>query len=239
MNKESIYTRTEMMLGSEAIERLRRARVIVFGVGGVGGHAVEVLVRAGVGAIALVDPDRVGVTNLNRQLIATERTVGRLKVEAMRDRIAEINPECRVECYPVFFGEDNAELVPLDGYDYIIDAIDSVTSKVFLIARASELSVPIVSSMGAGNKLDPTRFRVGDIFSTSHDPLAKAVRTRLRLLGIRRLKVVWSDEDPVGRRERGAPGSISFVPGVVGMILGGEVVKDIAFGASKSGATED
>ena len=239
MNNESIYTRTEMMLGSEALERLRRSRVIVFGVGGVGGHAVEALVRAGVGAVALVDPDRVGVTNLNRQLIATERTVGRLKVEAMRERIAEINPRCQVECYPVFYGEDNAELVPLEGYDYIIDAIDSVASKVFLIARASELSVPIISSMGAGNKLDPTRFRVGDIFSTSHDPLAKAVRTRLRPLGIRRLKVVWSDEEPVGERERGAPGSISFVPGVAGMILGGEVVKDIAFGSSKTGTCEN
>lgn len=228
MTDESIYTRTEMMLGGEGVLRLRSARVIIFGVGGVGGHAAEAIARAGVGRVDLVDPDTVGVTNLNRQLVATRKTLGMPKVDAMRDRIAEINPDCAVDTYPIFYSEETEEKIDLSRYDYIVDAIDSIPSKLLLAKRAKELGVKIISSMGAGNKLDPTRFRVGDIYKTTHDPLARAMRSKLRSLGVDSLKVVWSDEEPFGERAIGAPGSISFVPGAVGLILAGEVIKDIA-----------
>lgn len=228
MTDESIYTRTEMMLGSCGVEKLKAARVIIFGVGGVGGHAVEAIARAGVGKIDLVDPDTVGVTNLNRQLIATEKTLGMPKVEAMRERILEINPSCLVTTYQIFYSEETECEIDLSGYDYIVDAIDSIPSKLLLAKKAKDEGIRIISSMGAGNKLDPTRFRVGDIYKTSHDPLARAMRSRLRALGVDALKVVWSDEEPFGERAAGAPGSISFVPGAVGLILAGEVIKDIA-----------
>ena len=228
MNGENIYTRTEMMLGERGVEKLKAARVIIFGVGGVGGHAVEAIARAGVGKIDLVDPDTVGVTNLNRQLIATEKTLGMPKVEAMRERILEINPSCLVTTYQIFYSEETECEIDLSGYDYIVDAIDSIPSKLLLAKKAKDEGIRIISSMGAGNKLDPTRFRVGDIYKTSHDPLARAMRSRLRALGVDALKVVWSDEEPFGERAAGAPGSISFVPGAVGLILAGEVIKDIA-----------
>lgn len=215
------------MLGDGAIELLRSAHVAVFGVGGVGGYAVEALARAGVGALTLIDADRVSVTNINRQIIATHKTVGQYKTEAARDRIADINPECRVECLNIFYGEDTAESIDLSGFDYVIDAIDSVRSKVMLINRAHTQGVPIISSMGAGNKLDPTRFCVADISRTHTDPLAKAVRTELRRLGINHLKVVFSDEPPINPTSSRVPGSVSFVPSVVGLIMAGEVIKDI------------
>lgn len=221
---ESIYTRTAMMLTDEGVDRLRNSRVAVIGVGGVGGYAVEALARAGVGSLLLVDADRVNITNINRQIIATQKTVGAYKTEAARERIREINPDCTVECINVFYSEKTKDGVDLSGCDFIIDAIDSVGAKVFLISEAKRLGVPVISSMGAGNKLDPTRFRVSDISRTHTDPLAKAVRTLLRKRGINHLPVVFSDEEPRKREGERVPGSISFVPSVVGLILAGEVI---------------
>ena len=231
--------RTAMMLGEGSVEKLRSSRVAVFGIGGVGGYAVEALARAGVGEMHLVDADRVSLSNINRQIIATHKTVGQYKTEAARDRILEINPDARVFTYNLFFGEDTAKSFDFSSFDYIIDAIDSLSSKVLLISLAKEAGVPIVSAMGAGNKLDPTRFEVADISKTEVCPLARAVRVALRKKGINHLKVVYSKELPAllspesdaekcdGKR---APGSISFVPSVMGLILGGEVIKDISNG---------
>ncbi len=224
---ESMYTRTEMMLGCEAIERLKSARVAVFGIGGVGGFTVEALCRAGVGSIAVIDSDRVSVSNLNRQIIATDDTVGMLKTDAAEARIHSINPECRVTKYPIFYSAETADSVDLTDFDYIADCIDSVSAKLHLIKEAKAKNVPIISSMGAGNKLDPTRFRVADIYKTSTDPLARAVRTELKRAGINCLKVVFSDEPPINQGNGRTPGSISFVPSVVGLIIGGEIIKDL------------
>ena len=248
---DNFSTRTKMMLGDDGYSRLVGARVAVFGVGGVGGYAVEALARAGVGAIDLIDMDRVSESNINRQIIATRSTVGKYKTEAARERIFDINPNCTVTEHRVFFGEDTAESFDFSKYDYVIDAIDSVKQKVELIARATEAGTKIISAMGAGNKLDPTRFKVSDISKTAVCPLAKAVRTQLRKRGINHLKVVFSDEEPAvivggkneppsgeekrevlsaeeGYSKRRAPGSISFVPSVMGLILAGEVIKDIS-----------
>lgn len=224
---ENQFTRTEMMLGKEAICRLNSARVAVFGVGGVGGYTVEALARAGVGELHLFDSDTVSVTNINRQIIALHSTVGRLKTEVMEERIADVNPDAKVVCHSIFYGEDTAETVDLSGYDYIVDAIDTVRSKILLITRAKAAGVPIISSMGAGNKLDPTRFEVADIYKTSVCPLARALRTELKKRGIDSLKTVYSKEPPYLSGER-IPASISFVPSVVGLIIAGEVIKDIA-----------
>ena len=224
-SKDTIYTRTEMMLGEDAVARLKAAKVAVFGVGGVGGFTAEALCRAGVGSITLVDSDRVAVSNINRQIIATHSTVGKYKTEAMRERMADINPDCRVTCISEFYSEENE--IPLDGLDYVADCIDSVKSKLHLITRATESGVRVISSMGAGNKLDPTRFTVADISKTHTDPLAKVVRTELRKRGINHLKVVFSDEPPINPSGERTPGSISFVPSVVGLIIAGEIIKDI------------
>lgn len=217
-----------MMLGEDGVERLKRARVAIFGVGGVGGFAAEAIARAGVGNITLIDPDRISVTNKNRQIIALDSTVGENKAEAMRKRILDINKDARVTAYGEFFSEENSDFIDLSEYDYVVDAIDSVKSKIYLIEKANGQGVRIISSMGAGNKLDPTRFRVSDIKKTSVDPLARAIRTELKKRGVESLKVVFSDEPPIGERHIGAPGSISFVPSVVGLIIAGEVIKDIA-----------
>ncbi len=227
---ENQFSRTEMMLGKGAVERLNSARVAVFGVGGVGGFTVEALARAGVGELHLFDSDRVSVSNINRQIIALHSTIGCLKTEAMRDRIADINPTATVKCFSIFYGEDTADTFDLSIYDYVVDAIDSVRSKILLITRAKEAGVPIISSMGAGNKLDPTRFEVADIYKTSVCPLAKAVRTELKRRGVTSLKTVYSKEPPVlsGNTAGRAPGSISFVPSVVGLIIAGEVIKDLS-----------
>jgi tRNA A37 threonylcarbamoyladenosine dehydratase len=216
-----------MMLGREAVSRLSSARVAVFGVGGVGGFTVEALARAGVGELHLFDSDSVSITNINRQIIALHSTVGRPKVEVMRERILDINPAARVEVFHIFYGEDTADEIDLAQYDYVVDAIDSVRSKILLITRAKSAGVPIISSMGAGNKLDPTGFEVADIYKTSVCPLARAIRSELKRRGVDSLKVVYSKEPPVLVGER-TPGSISFVPSVVGLILAGEVIKDIA-----------
>lgn len=228
---ESIYSRTEQVIGRDGLERLKRAHVAVVGVGGVGGFAVEALARAGVGELTLIDSDRVAPSNINRQIIATYTTLGMLKVDAAMQRIVDINPEIKVNTLPIFYSKDTKEL-DLTRFDYIIDAIDSVDSKVHLICEAKRLGIRIISAMGAGRKLDPTRFCVADISKTAVDPLARAVRVRLRKCGIERLKVVYSDEpptDPVGD----APGSISFVPSVMGLILAGEVIKELALGTDK------
>ena len=214
------------MLGKEAVDKLRASHVAVFGVGGVGGFCVEALARAGIGKITLIDADRVAVSNINRQIIATNATVGQYKTEAMKARIADVNPECEVITYEEFYSEENP--IPLDGLDYIADCIDSVRSKLYLITEAKAKDIHIISSMGAGNKLDPTRFTVADISKTHTDPLAKVIRTELRKKGINHLKVVFSDEMPINPGRERTPGSISFVPSVVGLIMAGEIIKDIA-----------
>lgn len=225
-------TRTRMMLGNNGVDRLHHGTVAVFGVGGVGSFAVEALARAGVGKLLLCDSETVAPSNINRQLVAYQNTVGRLKVEVARERIASINPDCVVETFPFFFGEETLEQFPFACCDYVIDAIDSVPSKLLLIETCARQNIPMISCMGAGNKLDPTRFRVGDIYQTSVCPLAKAIRTQCRKRGIRKLKVVWSEELPVHpprvEGKSNPPGSVSFVPSVAGLILAGEVIKEIS-----------
>ena len=223
---ENQFQRTEMLLGTEAIERLKNARVAVFGVGGVGGFVCEALARAGVGKIGLVDKDEVDVTNINRQIIALHSTVGRPKVEVMKERIQDINPEAQVDVYQFFLLRDNTDEFPWDEYDYIVDAVDTVTAKITIIAKAKELGKSVISAMGAGNKLDPTRFKVADIEKTKIDPLAKVMRRELKKRNIRGVKVVYSEEEPVKRLE--TPGSVAFVPSVAGLIIAGEIIKDIA-----------
>jgi len=226
--KESIYTRTEMLLGKEGVEKLKNAKVIIFGVGGVGGYAAEALARAGVGSITLVDSDTVSVTNLNRQIIATLDTVGMYKVDACMQRIVSINKEAKVYTHPIFYDETTKDSIDLSQYDYVLDCIDSVKSKLLLIETAKLSGVSIISSMGAGNKLDPCRFRVCDISKTSVDPLAKVIRVELRKRGINHLKVVFSDEEPIKTAGERLPGSVSFVPAAVGLIMAGEVIKVIS-----------
>ena len=228
------FSRSELLLGKDGIDRLKNAHVAVFGVGGVGGHAVEALARCAVGKIDIIDADTVSVSNLNRQTVALGSTVGRGKTEVLRERILDINPDCQVTAIQRFYSRENADEFDLSQYDYIIDAIDTVTSKIELITRAASLGVKITSSMGTGNKLDPTQFKIEDIYKTSVCPLARVMRTELRKRGIKKLKVLYSKEEPikavaeetVGRH---SPGSVSFVPSVAGLIIAGEVIKDIAF----------
>lgn len=218
------FTRTEPVIGKEGLEKLWNSRVAVFGIGGVGGYAVEALVRAGVGTIDIIDKDDVDVTNINRQIIATQKTVGRDKVEVMKARIAEIDPQITVNAYKEFFLPETEW--DFSVYDYVIDAIDTVTAKLDLVERAKATGVPIISSMGTGNKLDPTRFEVTTINKTSVCPLAKVMRRELKKRGITDLKVVYSQEEPLKQGDR-TPASISFVPPVAGLILAGEVIKDL------------
>ncbi len=226
------FSRSALLAGEEALLRLRSARVIVFGAGGVGGSAVEALARAGVGAIDIVDPDSISESNLNRQILATELTLGQNKAEAAAERIHSINPDCRALAHRVFYSADEHGDIELSEYDYIIDAIDTVSSKLVLISEAESAGVPIICSMGTGNKLDPTRFQVSDIYKTNTCPLAAVIRRECRKRGIRRLSVVWSDEIPrrtvVDGDGRHAPGSMSFVPPVAGMIAAGKVIREIA-----------
>ena len=234
----SQFQRTELLLGSENMEKLRRARVAVFGVGGVGGYAAEALARSGVGALDLIDSDRVSLTNLNRQIIATHRTIGMLKTDAMKERLLSICPDISVTCFPVFALPDNMDTFPFADYDYVVDAVDSVAAKAALAVEADRLGVPIISSMGAGNKLDPSRFRVTDISKTQVCPLARAVRQALKKKGITRLKAVWSDEpplepavlpdgEPLPPGKRSLPGSIVFVPAAAGLLIAAEVIRDL------------
>ena len=214
-----------MMLGEEAVNKLKKSHVAVFGVGGVGGFTVEALARAGVGKITLIDSDTVSVSNINRQIIALISTVGKYKTEAMKERIADINPECEVITVNEFYSEENP--IDLSSFDYVADCIDSVKSKLHLVCEAKAKGINIISSMGAGNKLDPTRFKVADISKTHTDPLAKVMRTELRKNGVNHLKVVFSDEPPINLAGERTPGSVSFVPSVVGLIIAGEIIKDI------------
>ena len=229
------FSRTELLLGTSALEHLSGCRVAVFGIGGVGGYVCEALARSGVGALDLIDDDKVCMSNINRQIIATTKTVGRYKTEVMKERILDINPEAEVNTYNCFFLPENASDFPFDKYDYVVDAIDTVTAKIGLIMKCKEEGIPIISSMGAGNKLDPTQFRVADIYKTNMDPLAKVMRHELKKRGIRKLKVVYSEEKPMtpiggfqqeGKR-RSIPGSTAFVPSVAGLIIAGEVIKDL------------
>lgn len=234
---DDLFARTRLLLGQDGLDRLAAARVAVFGVGGVGGYAVEALARSGVGALDLIDSDTVDATNLNRQIIATVDAIGRSKVEVAAERVASINPSCVVRAHQCFFLPETAGQFDFAAFDYVVDAVDTVSAKIALVEAAFAAGVPIVSSMGAGNKLDPTAFRVADIYETSVDPLARVMRRELRRRGIPSLKVVYSTELPlvpagddmaVKDGTRPAPGSVAFVPSVAGLILGGEVVKDLA-----------
>lgn len=234
------FVRTEMLLGAKTLERLQRASVAVFGLGGVGGYAVEALARSGIGRLDLIDSDTISISNLNRQILATHSTVGMPKVEAAKARILDINPDCVVNTYSVFYTPETAGQFDFTGYDYIVDAIDTVTGKLALAERAFAAGTPIISCMGTGNKLDASAFEVADISKTSMCPLARVMRRELGKRGIRHLKVVYSREEaisPTGWEEEAAslgkrqiPGSVAFVPGAAGLILAGEVVRDLAKG---------
>ena len=220
--------RTSMLIGEEALEALKSSRIAVFGLGGVGGHALEALVRAGVGAVDIFDSDTVSESNINRQIYALNSTVGMYKVDVAEKRIKDINPASKVNTYKMFFLPENSGTIDFKAFDYVIDAIDTVAGKLEIIEKAHEAGIPVISAMGAGNKLDPSAFEVADIYDTSVCPLAKVIRQEIRKRGIDSLKVVYSKEPPVMPPERGrTPGSVSFVPPVVGMILAGEVIKDL------------
>ncbi|WP_148412190.1 tRNA threonylcarbamoyladenosine dehydratase [Murimonas intestini] len=226
--------RTELLLGSEGIEKLQNSKVAVFGIGGVGGYVTEALARSGVGALDLFDSDKVSESNINRQIIALHSTVGRYKVDVMKERIADINPDIQVRANRCFFLPENAGDYDLTIYDYIVDAVDTVTAKLELAVRADAAGVPIISSMGAGNKLEPSMFEVADIYKTSVCPLAKVMRKELKARGIRKLKVVYSRELPKtprilinDGRKRAVPGSVAFVPSAAGLVIAGEVIKDL------------
>lgn len=236
------FARTKILLGEAAMERLAGARVAVFGIGGVGGYVCEALARSGVGALDLIDSDQVDITNLNRQIIATHETLGRYKTEVMRERILSINPQADVRVYQYFFLTENAEQFPFAQYDYVVDAVDTVTAKIELVLKAKAENVPVISSMGAGNKLDAGAFRVADIYETKVCPLARVMRRELKKRHVEHLKVVYSEEEPIcppqgemaeaesgksGERPRMVPGSVAFVPSVAGLMIAGEVVKDL------------
>ena len=239
---EEQFIRTQMLLGSEAMNRLRNSRVAIFGIGGVGGYAAEALARSGIGAFDLIDMDMVSISNINRQIIAAMSTVGRYKTEVMRDRILDINPQADVVVHNCFYLPENEQEFNFNQYDYIVDAVDTVTAKISIICKAKKLQIPVISSMGAGNKMDAAAFRAGDISNTSVCPLARVMRRELKRRGIDSLKVVYSKEKPMKPMEefmeessdtgmlsnrRSTPGSVSFVPPVAGLLLAGEVVKDI------------
>ena len=236
MNEQ--FLRTAMLLGTEALEKLQKARVAVFGLGGVGGYTVEALARAGIGQLDLIDNDTVSLSNINRQILATHSTVGMDKTEAAKKRVMDINPDCIVRTHKVFYTPETAEQFDFSQYDYIVDAIDTVTGKLALVERANESGTPIICCMGTGNKLDASAFQVADISKTSMCPLARIMRKELGKRGIKHLKVVYSQEEaltPTGWEEEAAaigkrqiPGSVSFVPGAAGLILAGEVIKDLA-----------
>lgn len=250
------FSRTQLLLGQEGMEKLFRARVAVFGIGGVGGYTVEALARSGVGTLDLIDDDKVCLTNLNRQIFATRKTVGQYKVDVAQQRILEINPKAVVHTYKTFYAPQTAEQFDFSQYDYVVDAIDTVTGKLELVEQAEKAGVPIISSMGAGNKMDPTAFEVADIYETSVCPLARVMRKELKKRGIKKLKVVYSKEPPMTPIEdmaiscrtncicppgterkctqrRQVPGSNAFVPSVVGLIIAGEVVKDLTGAGGK------
>ena len=224
------FSRTELLIGKDGIKKLQNSKVAIFGIGGVGSFVVEALIRAGVENFIIVDKDVVDVTNINRQIIATHKTIGRSKVEVAKERMLEINPNAKIEIYQEFFTSESKRIID-ESVDYIVDAVDNVTAKIELVVRANDLDIPIISSMGTGNKLDPTRFEVADIYSTSMCPLAKVMRKELKARNIKKLKVVYSKEEPIkiaeNKEKQNTPASISFVPSVAGLIIAGEVIKDI------------
>lgn len=235
------FSRTALIYGAEAIEKLNSCRVAVFGIGGVGGHTVEALVRSGVGAIDIVDNDVVSITNINRQIVALHSTIGKSKVEVMADRIMDINPDCKVTQHQCFFLPETADDFDFNSYDYVVDAVDTVKAKLALAKICYDKNIPIISSMGAGNKTDPTRFEIADINKTSYDPLAKVIRKELKAMGVKKLKVVYSKEQPIkppiekvqsllseeDLAKRTIPGSNAFVPSVAGLVIASEVIKDL------------
>ncbi|MGI6084001.1 MAG: tRNA threonylcarbamoyladenosine dehydratase [Acetivibrionales bacterium] len=244
------FSRTELLIGKDGLDKLRNSKVAIFGIGGVGTFVAEGLVRSGVGHFVLVDDDLICLTNINRQIHATRKTIGKAKVEVMKERILEINPKAEVEVFKSFYSPEKADYLIKDDYDYIVDAVDTVTAKVDLVVQAQKRGIPIISCMGAGNKLDPTKFQVADIYKTTVDPLAKVMRKELKQWGIKSLKVVYSTEAPIkpGESEENSckkncicpdgtqrtctvrkqiPGSVSFVPSVAGLIIAGEVIKDL------------
>ncbi len=228
------FSRTEMLIGADSLEKLNRSRVAVFGIGGVGGYVVESLARAGVSAIDLIDNDTVSQSNINRQIIALSSTVGQLKTEVMRQRVLDINSAVKVNCINKFVLPDNIDKFDFSVYDYVVDAIDTVSGKLAIIEKAYREGIPVISSMGTGNKLDPTRFEVTDINKTSVCPLARVMRYELKKRGVKKLKVLYSKEEPIkptntqnNDKIKAVPGSISFVPSVAGLIIGGEVIKDL------------
>ncbi len=222
----SIFERTELVLGADALEKLKNARVAVFGVGGVGGYVVEALARCGVGALDIFDKDTVAESNINRQIIALHSTVGLYKTDVMKARINDINPDCAVTAHRVFYTSDNAGGFDFSVYDHIVDAVDMVSAKIEIIVRAKAAGVPVISCMGTGNKLDPARLEVADIYKTSVCPLARVMRAELKKRGVEGVKVVYSREEPKKTGQR-TPGSVSFVPSVAGLIIAGEVIKDL------------
>ena len=244
------FSRTQLLVGKEAMDRLANSRVAIFGIGGVGGYVVEALARSGVGTLDLIDDDKICLTNLNRQIIATRSTIGKYKVDVAKARVLDINPKATVHTYQTFYVPETAGQFDFSQYDYVVDAIDTVTGKINLVMQAQQTNTPIISSMGAGNKMDPTAFRVADIYKTSVCPLAKVMRRELKKRGVKKLKVVYSEEKPLTPIEdeaisckshcvcppgtvrkctqrRQVPGSNAFVPSVVGLIIAGEVIKDL------------
>lgn len=220
------FARTEMLLGEDALEVLKQKKVAVFGVGGVGGFVCEALARSGVGSITIIDKDEVSITNLNRQIIATHSTLGRSKVDVMRERILDINPNAEVITHNCFFLPENSDQFDFSSYDYVVDAVDTVTAKIEIIMKCKAAGVPVISSMGTGNKLDPTRFRIADIYKTTMCPLAKVMRKEMRKRDVDSLKVLFSDEKPM-KTEADVPGSVAFCPSVAGLIIAGEVIQDL------------
>ncbi len=252
------FSRTQLLLGPDTMESLYSKKVAVFGIGGVGGYVCEALVRSGIGAFDLIDDDKVCLTNLNRQIIATRKTVGKYKAEVMRDRMLEINPDAKIEIHKCFFLPENADDFPFSEYDYIVDAVDTVTAKIELVMRAQKEGVPIISAMGAGNKMDAGKLKIADIYDTKICPLARVMRRELKKRNVKKLKVVYSDEQPIRPLEdmsiscrihcicppgaqhkcterRDIPGSTAFVPAVTGLLIAGEIVKDLC-GDEKAGA---
>lgn len=232
------FIRTEMLIGTEGIERLKSARVAIFGIGGVGGYTAEALARSGVGAIDIIDNDTISESNINRQIIALRSNIGQYKTDVARSRISDINPECKVTAYNLFFMPDTADSIDFSQYDCVVDAIDTITGKIEIITRAKAAGIPVISSMGAGNKLDPTAFEVADIYKTSVCPLARVMRREMKKRGVKSLKVVYSREETVSPKLNGitqssgkpVAGSCAFVPSVAGLIIAGEVVKEIISG---------
>lgn len=225
------FSRTERLIGKESLEKLSSCRVAIFGIGGVGGYTLEALARSGVGKLDIIDNDTVNITNINRQIIATHDTLGKLKTDAAKERVLSINPDAAVTVYNLFYLPENSDRINFSEYDYVVDAVDTVTAKIEIIIQAQKANVPVISCMGTGNKLDPTRFKIEDVYKTSVCPLARVMRRELKKRGIEKLKVLYSTEEPILQNDENSakptPASISFVPSVAGLIIAGEVIKDL------------